>query len=480
VRQVFDRSKLFARSQQREDTPLHGVDKNECRFYKHKTIVVIIVEPTSRLERLHFLTTKKNGGAIMSYSLLKKVCSSSLVVMAAAILGNCGDSTSPEAKTEAAAPGEPAAPPTPPAPPAPVPPDPVTKTATLIADQEVQTPPIVSGAIGTGTLTIDRSNKAMSGSVVLDGVTATLAHVHAGVVGANGGVQQPLNEGPAGTWSVPAQTFATDAMLASFLANGLYFNAHSAANTNGEIRGQIGLEVFFANLTGTQEVQTPAIVTAATGAASAVLDPVTKVLSGSIQTAGLTGTVAHVHTGAVGANGGILVALTENPGGSGHWLIPANTILTDPQITTLRTGGLYYNVHSAAHAAGEIRGQIGRKVRYANLNAAQEVQTPAIVSAATGSGTLVIDPNTRAISGQITTTGVTGTVAHVHQGAVGANGGVIVVLTETPAGSGTWVIPANTTFTAVQYKDLLDGNLYYNVHSAAHPAGEIRGQLNIQ
>ena len=107
------------------------------------------------------------------------------------------------------------------------------------------------------------------------------------------------------------------------------------------------------------------------------------------------------------------------------------------------------------------------------MNAAQEVPTNA--STATGVGSLVIDPATRAASGAITLTGMTATMAHIHLGAPGANGGVIIGL--TGAGGGVWNVPANATLTAEQFKAFKQGNLYFNAHSAAFPGGEIRGQI---
>jgi hypothetical protein len=59
------------------------------------------------------------------------------------------------------------------------------------------------------------------------------------------------------------------------------------------------------------------------------------------------------------------------------------------------------------------------------------------------------------------------------------NGGVAVGLDESAPGSGVWNVPANTVLTVAQYKAFLDGALYFNVHSAAFPAGEIRGQIVI-
>ena len=106
------------------------------------------------------------------------------------------------------------------------------------------------------------------------------------------------------------------------------------------------------------------------------------------------------------------------------------------------------------------------------LNGAQEV--PPVSTAATGSGTITVLMD-RSVSGSVTTSGVAGTVAHIHQGAPGQNGPVIVPLNKTA--DNVWSVPAGIRFNDNQYEAFKLGNLYVNVHSAANPAGEIRGQV---
>ena len=69
---------------------------------------------------------------------------------------------------------------------------------------------------------------------------------------------------------------------------------------------------------------------------------------------------------------------------------------------------------------------------------------------------------------------MTVTAAHIHKGSVGIAGGVVFPFT-APITS-----PINYTSVALdatQEADL-NANMYYvNVHSAANPGGEIRGQL---
>ena len=346
-----------------------------------------------------------------------------------------------------------------------------TLSAALSGDQE--TTPTVTGAIGTGQLTLTTPSRALAGRIDFNGMTATAAHVHLGEVGSNGAVIVNLVESAAGSgsWSVPIGTSLTEAQAVAFSTGGLYFNAHSIENPGGEIRGQIGREVYAAQLSARQEV--PSNASTARGVGFVSLDPVTKRINARLTLTGMVATMAHIHTGAVGANGGVTLPLSENATGSGIWISAADAALTDAQITTLKTGGLYFNAHSTVFPGGEIRGQIASNVGYASLNAAQEV--PTNTSTATGIGSLVIDAAKRAVSGSITLTGITATAAHIHTGAPGANGPVAIGLTN--AGDGIWNVPANTILTAEQLKAFKQGNLYFNAHSAAFPAGEIRGQI---
>ncbi|HTS53143.1 MAG TPA: CHRD domain-containing protein [Burkholderiales bacterium] len=117
---------------------------------------------------------------------------------------------------------------------------------------------------------------------------------------------------------------------------------------------------------------------------------------------------------------------------------------------------------------------IGEDVKV-TLSGSQEV--PPVKTAGTGSGTISISAD-KSVSGSVTTTGVAGTMAHVHEAPAGKNGPVILPLSKS--GDNTWSVPAGAKFNDAQYKSFKAGNLYINVHSAANPGGEIRGQLKPQ
>ena len=109
----------------------------------------------------------------------------------------------------------------------------------------------------------------------------------------------------------------------------------------------------------------------------------------------------------------------------------------------------------------------------AALSGAQEV--PANMEKGTGTVDATLDTATKAFTYTVTYSGLSGppTAAHFHGPALpGANAGPTIVLA-MPASP----IKGTATLTDAQIADLEAGKWYVNVHSMAHPGGELRGQL---
>lgn len=100
-------------------------------------------------------------------------------------------------------------------------------------------------------------------------------------------------------------------------------------------------------------------------------------------------------------------------------------------------------------------------------------QNPPVNASGSGSGTIRVAED-GAVSGSVTTTGVQGTMAHIHQGSKGRNGPVIIPLTKS---GDTYTVPANAKLTDAQMQAFKAGGLYVNVHTNANKGGEVRGQL---
>lgn len=111
----------------------------------------------------------------------------------------------------------------------------------------------------------------------------------------------------------------------------------------------------------------------------------------------------------------------------------------------------------------------------AQLNGAQEV--PPTPGGGTGQGEFRFNKDTRELTYQVTYSGLSGpaTGGHIHgPAAAGANAGVVV-----PFANPNSPISGKATLNPTQAGDLLAGLYYVNVHTAAFPGGEIRGQLRL-
>jgi len=129
---------------------------------------------------------------------------------------------------------------------------------------------------------------------------------------------------------------------------------------------------------------------------------------------------------------------------------------------------------SSAIIVGLAAGYGGAQAAQSKVTLSGAHEVPAVTTSAKGNGTITVGDD-KAVSGSVTTSGVVGTMAHIHEAAAGKNGPVIIPLEKK--GDNQWAVPANAKLTDAQYKAYKEGNLYVNVHSAEHKGGEIRDQL---
>jgi hypothetical protein len=109
-----------------------------------------------------------------------------------------------------------------------------------------------------------------------------------------------------------------------------------------------------------------------------------------------------------------------------------------------------------------------------DLKLSGEQQVPPVNTSATGYGSINVASD-GAVTGSVTVTNMTVTAAHIHHGAAGKTGPVLVHMTKT--GDNTWTVVPNAKLTPEQLKAYQAGELYVNVHSVAHKDGEVRAQI---
>jgi hypothetical protein len=111
----------------------------------------------------------------------------------------------------------------------------------------------------------------------------------------------------------------------------------------------------------------------------------------------------------------------------------------------------------------------------AAMAGSQEV--PPVTTAGNGMAEVQLDTQSSKLSWKVTYSGLSGpaVAGHIHgPAAAGTNAGVLIPFTNVAAQP----ITGETTVTAQQIADLAAGRWYVNIHTPAHPGGEIRGQLN--
>ncbi len=249
--------------------------------------------------------------------------------------------------------------------------DPVVPAATIVKEWTVPLSttfenPARVGRSETGTATIQLySDNSLKYTIAVTGLAAgdvlSAAHIHTGDVITNGPVVlgfDPVFSGSNASGTITnVRTSFVDSLKST--TNELYFNVHSTQLPAGLVRGQMNVGIDLAAdvaLSGTNEV--PAVVTTASGTASIRLTTDKKLYSKVTVTnleAGDALTAAHIHGGAAGANGAVIIGLADVIGDFG--IVKMFTV-SDVIYGRLKADPIYANAHSVNHPGGVVRGQI--------------------------------------------------------------------------------------------------------------------------
>lgn len=363
--------------------------------------------------------------------------------------------------------------------------------AMIDGSQEV--PAVSTSASGLGVFNLSLDKKKLMYWISADGLSGSIsgAHLHAGAMGINGAVVVDLSSGIMGNAIVGvADVSAISGFDTDLMAGNIYVNIHTAANMNGEIRGQLMYDnqlAFDGVLNGAAEV--PAVATSATGVAEFSLNSTFTAIDYRVQVEGLSGAItgAHLHNAAAGANGPVLVNLTGDVTGNTIQGTISGADLTSELIIELLESNIYINVHTAANMNGEIRGQVNRVAREGySINLTGDQEVPAVTTIASGGGMASISRERNNVHVMVIAKDLSGPIqgAHIHNAAFGSNGAVEFDLTPWFAGTNNYdgaygYLTADdaTPMTPTAEVKFRNDEMYVNVHTVANMNGEIRGQI---
>ena len=186
-------------------------------------------------------------------------------------------------------------------------------------------------------------------------------------------------------------------------------------------------------------------------------------------------TAAHIHVADRGTPGPVVVPLCA-PCTSG---VTGTANINATVLAAIQADRAYVNVHTRQNPAGEIRDQVSPVAATgATLTAAKERPKPkGNVKRARGTFTATVkkEGDQGVVTWRLTFSRLTGRgiAAHIHRGAPGRAGPVIVPLC-APCRTGA---RGRVTVSAAVLNALETGRAYVNVHTRKNQAGEIRGQL---
>lgn len=370
-------------------------------------------------------------------------------------------------------------------------------------------------------------------------------HIHGGAAGANGSVlidtgisaAAPLTMDPSGKAVVskqvqfPGAPNPTLAVIQDLLANpaGYYVNLHTPENPGGAIRSQLApadMKILMGVMSPANEVPPVTGVTSSgipTVTVFRNLDNQNNVTSAWVTFAlNYTGFAAdapftgfHIHSGAAGTNGPVIIntgitGATAGSSGAGSLLFnvpvsPSDATFAAEAATVNglfdNPNGYYINIHTMANPGGEMRAQLRNTDRMdfqVNMLPANEV--PAITGLnASGSanmsfytlrgpdgaivaGTTVFDVNFRGFPAGTSFTGL-----HIHDGNAATNGAVTIntgvatgsLISDSGSGNAYKVVtvsaaPGIATLNSIS---LNPENAYVNMHTTVNAGGAMRCQI---
>ena len=238
-------------------------------------------------------------------------------------------------------------------------------------DADSVIPSSSSTGSGKGGFGLNPRTGQFRARITVEGVAAvTSAGIRNAISGASGDVVIALEQSmtDAGVWGTidinnpDAGNILTQVGLDLLLKASLYFSVESTANVDGDLRGQLiddgVIEVFDTVLTSFEVVTSgPPVNSNAEGTATVTWSESLSLFAVAVNTDITNALSVTIHQGAAGEIGTALFSLMPDPMLPGNWVLPI-TALDATQAASFVNDEFYVNVVTAAHAEGELRGQL--------------------------------------------------------------------------------------------------------------------------
>lgn len=189
---------------------------------------------------------------------------------------------------------------------------------------------------------------------------------------------------------------------------------------------------------------------------------------------------AHIHTGDVVSTGGIVITLVDGTDIKFSGNTASGTLsLSAAEVSTLKGSGVYVNVHSKEVGSGLLRGQIDQVIDAAyNVSLSPANAVPAITGRnETGAAYFRLVGSTMYYKVVVSDLDASDAIVagHIHEGAAGANGGIVVSLAMTD--NAQLAITKSVELSSELLNKVKNDQVYVNIHSSQVGSGLLRGQI---
>jgi hypothetical protein len=325
----------------------------------------------------------------------------------------------------------------------------------------------------TVTLTAPAANATVSGMVTLTATAAASAAYNLTVVSVNFEVDATS----VGTAMASPYTVTWDSTT---VANGAHTltaivtdSAHGTT-TSGAVMVTVTNAAAAAAATMGPGQIFPAPASKASGVAHFSVRADNGAVSGTVNLRGLNATAVTLNEGFAGTSGEALMSLAPRAGHAGEWEVPGNATLSAAQLAAFGAGRVYVLATSAAHPAGEIRGQLapaGVHVTFSALSAVPEAEAQGLNPAGVAASTL--DAKSGTLTVHVSSAGIEDASAAQLSGSTGAQ---LRELARDPVDMGHFSAE-RTRLSAAEIADFEAGRLSVTVAAARLPEGALVGAI---